>query len=310
MSRRHDMITILGPTASGKTALAAAVAERHHGEVISADSRQVYRRMDIGTGKDLQEYRRPGAQIAYHLIDIVEPGEEFNVFEYQRLFLVAYEAVRARGKLPVLCGGSGLYLDAVLSGYRLAEVPRDDRLRSELNELSDNELTLRLRGLRELHNTSDTSDRERLIRAIEIAEHDQRGEGDASAPPMDSRVYGIRWDRQALRNRISERLRHRLEHGLVEEIKSLLEEGVSPQQLDFYGLEYRLVTRYVVGDMARNDMIQKLATGIHQFAKRQETWFRRMQRRGLEVHWLDGALSHQALLEEISTDLVSAEGAR
>lgn len=304
MKKPHfDIVAILGPTAAGKTRLAVSVAQHLGCEIISADSRQVYRRMDIGTGKDLGEYTLEGGRIRHHLIDIVEPGTEFNVFEYQRCFLDAYEDMQLRGKLPLLCGGSGMYLDAVLSGYRLLEAPPNENLRAELDRLSQSELVSRLHGLRDLHNTTDTSDRARLVRAIEIAEHMQNTPDSELRLDLVARVYGLRWDRDRLRRRIVERLNHRLECGLIEEVQGLLGEGLTSQQLEFYGLEYRFVTRYVFGELTRNDMVQKLTSSITQFAKKQETWFRRMERRGLAIRWLDGARPGEELLDEIAADV-------
>jgi tRNA dimethylallyltransferase len=293
-------MVILGPTASGKTRLGVGAARALGGEIISADSRQVFRGMDLGAGKDLAEY----GEVPYHLIDIVDPGDEFSVFEFQRRFFDAFTEIRKRGRLPLLVGGTGLYLDAVLKGYRLVEVPENPELRSELAQLDQETLTARLRQLRpELHNTTDLADRERLTRAIEIAE----GEAAAGAglPPLPSLrplVFGIRWERQTLRRRITARLRERLDQGLIEEVARLHEEGVPWATLEFYGLEYRFLARHLQGKLNRNDMFQKLNSAIHDFAKRQETWFRRMERQGIEIHWLEGSGAPlQELLEIIRT---------
>jgi tRNA dimethylallyltransferase len=281
-----NLLVVLGPTASGKTRLAVGAAQALRGEIISADSRQVYRGMDLGTGKDLGEY---GA-ISHHLIDILEPGEEFHLFAFMRRFGEAFEAVQRRGRLPVLAGGTGLYLDAVLRGYQLAEVPENPPLRAELAEFSMEELAERLRGLRPaLHNTTDLTDRARLLRAIEIAE------GEASAVPLPPLpelrplVFGLRWERSELRRRITVRLKERLEQGMIEEVERLHAAGVPWATLEFYGLEYRYVAQHLQGQLNRNDMFQKLCSAIHDFAKRQETWFRRMERQGVTIHWLDGA---------------------
>jgi len=282
-----NLLVVLGPTASGKTRLAVQAARRLDGEVISADSRQVFRGMDIGSGKDLSEY----GEIPHHLIDILEPGSEFNVFAFQRLFFEAFASITRRGKRPILCGGTGLYLDAVLRGYRLVEVPENPPLRAELAPLPAEELAARLQRLRpQQHNTTDLLDRERLIRAIEIAE----GEGAAAAglpplPQLHPLIFGLRWERPALRRRIAARLRERLAEGLLEEVAILHTAGVPWERLEYYGLEYRFVARHLQGELSRNDMLQKLEIAIGDFAKRQETWFRRMERQGTPIYWLDGA---------------------
>jgi len=282
-----NLLVVLGPTASGKTRLAVQAARHLDGEIVSADSRQVFRGMDIGSGKDLAEY----GEVPYHLIDILEPGSEFNVFAFQKAFFAAFEAIRARGRLPVLAGGTGLYLDAVLRGYRLVEVPENQPLRAELAPLPTEELAARLQRLRpRQHNTTDLLDRERLVRAIEIAE----GETAAAAglpplPELHPVIFGLRWERPALRRRIADRLRERLEQGLVEEVATLHAAGVPWERLEFYGLEYRFVARHLQGELSRNDMRQKLESAIGDFAKRQETWFRRMERQGTHIHWLQGA---------------------
>lgn len=281
----YDTIVILGPTASGKTRLGVGIARALGGEIISADSRQVYRGMDIGTGKDLDEY---GA-IPYHLIDILDPGEEFNVFRFQRNCFSAMADIRDRGLLPVIVGGTGLYLDALLRGYRMAAVPPDPKRRASLEALSMEELASRLLSLNpRLHNTTDLLDRERLIRAIEIADHSRTHEPE-TFPEIRPVVFGVRWERSLLRERITARLKARLASGMVEEVERLHREGVPYETLEFYGLEYRFVARFLRGELNRNDLFQKLNSAIHDFAKRQETWFRRMERQGVEIHWLEGA---------------------
>lgn len=282
-----DLLTVLGPTASGKTRLAVALAERLSGEIISADSRQVFRGMDIGSGKDLHEY----GQIPHHLIDILEAGEEFSVFAFQRLFRDAYDDIRSRGRLPILCGGSGMYLDAALRGYRLEEVPPDHQLRAELALKSDQELCGILAALRpELHNKTDLLERQRTIRAIEIARYDSVGQKtEQRFPDLHPLVIGIRLERDEMRRRITERLRARLENGLVEEVQELHQRGISWERLDYYGLEYRYVGAFLRGDLNRNDMFQKLNSAIHDFAKRQGNWFRKMERHGIIIHWVDGS---------------------
>jgi tRNA dimethylallyltransferase len=295
-----NLLVILGPTASGKTRLGVGAARLLGGEIISADSRQVFRGMDLGTGKDLAEY----GEVPFHLIDILEPGSEFNVFAFQQRFLDVFAEIGARGHLPVLVGGTGLYLDAVLKGYRLVEVPENPELRRELEALSDEELRQRLLALKlQQHNLTDLLDRQRLIRAIEIAEGEQATA--AAAPPLPELrplVFGLRWARAELRRRISARLKERLDQGLINEVAQLHAGGVAWERLEFYGLEYRFVARHLKGELGRNDMVQKLESAIHDFAKRQETWFRRMERQGVEIHWLEGAGEPlQDLLEIIRT---------
>lgn len=280
-----DTIVLLGPTASGKTRLGVALARELNGEIISADSRQVYRGMDIGTGKDLAEY----GDVPYHLIDILEPGEDFNVFLFQKLCFAAMDEIRGRNRLPVIVGGTGLYLDAVLRKYRMVEVPDNPELRRELADLSPEELAARLLAVNpRLHNTTDLLDRDRLLRAIEIAEYEQSHEPEP-LPEIRPIVFGVRWERSVLRQRITTRLKERLAAGLIEEVAELHRQGVPYETLEFYGLEYRFVARHLKGELNRNDLFQKLNSAIHDFAKRQDTWFRRMERQGTEIHWLDGA---------------------
>ena len=282
----YNLLVILGTTASGKTKLAVELAKHLNGEVISADSRQVYRGLDIGSGKDLDEY----GDVPYHLIDIVDPGYEFNIFDYQQHFVTAFEDVIRRDKLPILVGGSALYADAILKGYRLIEVPENPVLRAELALKSHEQLKERLFNLKpKLHNTTDLVDINRLIRAIEIAEGEQ--DTNANLPPFPTLkplILGIEWQRESVRERITSRLKQRLEQGLIEEVEALHQQGVSWDTLYFYGLEYRFIAQYLKGDLSRNDMFQKLNSAIHQFAKKQETWLRRLQRNGFDIHWLDG----------------------
>ncbi len=281
----YDTIVILGPTASGKTRLGVGIAKELGGEIISADSRQVYRGMDIGTGKDLEEY----GEVRYHLIDILDPGEECNVFLFQRLCFTALEMIRSRGRLPVIVGGTGLYLDSVLRGYRMVEVPEDRELRDGLAGASMEQLADRLLAINpRLHNTTDLLDRGRLLRAIEIGEYERTHEPEP-LPEIRPVVFGVQWERKLLRERITARLRARLESGLIEEVEQLLQRGVSYEILEFYGLEYRFAARYLKGELNRNDLFQKLNSAIHDFAKRQETWFRRMERQGVDIRWLEGA---------------------
>lgn len=280
-----NLIVILGPTASGKTSLGVNVARLLDGEIVSADSRQVFRGMDLGTGKDLEEY----GDTPYHLIDVADAGGEFSVFEFQRLAFSAFENIWERGRMPVLVGGTGLYLDAVLQGYRMVEVPENPELRTELGALDDEQLRQRLLAQRPgQHNRSDLELRKRLIRAIEIAEGTAAAEKELEPlPATRPLVYGLRWPRAELRRRITARLKERIEQGMVDEVAALRSGGVSWESLEYYGLEYRFIARHLQGELNRNDMFQKLNSAIHQFAKRQDTWFRRMERQGCEIHWLE-----------------------
>ncbi len=301
------LIAMTGPTATGKTRLAASVASRISGEVISADSRQVYKGMDIGSGKDLADFIVDGRQIPFHLIDIAEPGEEYNVFSFQQDFIASYEDILKRGKQPVLCGGTGLYVEAAISGYRMLKVPENAALRNELESHSMLQLTRMLQQLKSLHNITDTTDKARLIRAIEIARYElEHNDELMDYPEFESRVYAIHFERSILRQRITERLRQRLEEGMVAEVERLLQGGVAPGQLIFYGLEYRYLTQYVIGRISYDTMFEKLNTAIHQFAKRQMTWFRRMERKGIYIHWLDGNMpleeKTEAVLEALSSN--------
>ena len=280
------LFCILGPTAAGKTRLAAHVAALADGDVISADSRQVYRHMDVGTGKDLSDYVVDGRTVRTHLIDIVDPGYEYNVFEFKRDCVAAIREIDSRGRLPVLCGGTGLYLSAILQDYQLLSAPPDPVRRAALESEPTERLIAELRSHDPLHNTTDVQDRERLIRAIEIAEADPASRAPSVA--LDSRVFGLRWERNELRERITRRLAERLEQGLLDEVQALLDRGLTHDQLIFYGLEYRYVTEHLRGDLTHGRMVDALNAAIHQFAKRQDTWFRRMQRQGIDIHWLDG----------------------
>ncbi|NQT76766.1 MAG: tRNA (adenosine(37)-N6)-dimethylallyltransferase MiaA [Bacteroidetes bacterium] len=301
-----ELITILGPTATGKTSLAAAVAIRIGAEVISADSRQVYRGMDMGTGKDLEDYIVEGKKVPYHLIDIADPGEEYNVYSFQGDFLNAYQDIIDRDMKAIMCGGTGMYLESVLLAYELIETPVDKELRQELENFETEELINRLLALRDIHNVTDTSDRKRLIRAIEIEEgkgHMARGiwpkgKGKMEFPDLKHHVFGISLPREEVRKRITQRLKQRLDEGMVDEVKNLLDSGVSAEQLEFYGLEYKYLTQYVRGKIDYNEMFQKLNTAIHQFAKRQMTWFRRMEKRGVPIRWVDGTLSLEDKIRE------------
>ena len=288
------MITILGPTASGKTAIATHLAERIGGEIISADSRQVYRRMDIGTGKDLSDYVNPetGRHIPYHLIDIAEPGTRYNLFRYQEDFMRAYNDIQQRGATPILCGGTGLYIESVLKGYNLSPVPQNPELRERLKGKSLEELTAMLTELKKrtgsaMHNKTDVDSCQRAIRAIEIEQYNMEHPTPLrEAPAIDSLIIGVDVDREVRRERITRRLHARLEEGMVDEIRGLLSEGIKPEDLIYYGLEYKFITKYVIGELTYDEMVSGLEIAIHQFAKRQRTWFRGMERRGFKINWI------------------------
>jgi tRNA dimethylallyltransferase len=353
------MIVILGPTASGKTSLAANVASELDGEVISADSRQVYKGLDIGTGKDLEEYVVNQKKIPYHLIDIIEPGHEYNLFEFRQDFLKTCKEIKDRNKLPVLCGGTGLYIEAVLRGFHLPPAASDPEFEKDLQQKSQDELIRILKGLRSLHNTTDIIDRKRLIKAILIAasqnpapgkethplspphthtpthkhtpdsphppalpilryrfDRDKlspepphpptpspEGEGEALLKKIEYSIFGIRFEREEIRRRITKRLEYRLQHGLTDEVKRLLDTGISPEQLKFYGLEYRFITMYLLKEITNNDMFNLLKTAIHQYAKRQMTWFRKMERAGFIIHWIDGTLDTEQKIRAIKAIL-------
>ena len=283
----NHLLTILGPTACGKTAFATRLAYDLGGEILSADSRQVYRGMDIGTGKDLADYTVNGKQIPYHLIDIADAGEKYNVYEFQHDFLEAYNDIVARGATPIMCGGTGLYLESVIRGYRLSPVPQNPELRERLSGKSLEELTKILRGYKQLHNTTDVDSAQRAIRAIEIEDYYQHTPLDnREFPEIDSLVIGLDINRELRREKISRRLRSRLDEGMVDEIRRIIDSGVAPEDLIYYGLEYKFVTMYVIGQLTYEEMVSQLEIAIHQFAKRQMTWFRGMERRGITIHWL------------------------
>ena len=298
---KYDLITILGPTASGKTPLAAHLADKLGTEIISGDSRQIYRRMDLGTGKDLVDYIVDGRPVPYHLIDIVEPGYKYNVFEYQRDFLKAYEEITAKGKLPILCGGTGMYIESVLKGYRLQPVPENPELRASLEGKSLEELTRILEGYKKLHNSTDVDTAKRAIRAIEIEEYyKQQPPEYREFPTLDSLIIGVDIDRELRREKITRRLKQRLEEGMVEEVRGLLAEGIPAENLIYYGLEYKFLTQYAIGELTFDEMFLQLETAIHQFAKRQMTWFRGMERRGFTIHWLDATLPMEEKIDKIA----------
>ena len=298
---KYDLVSVVGPTACGKTSLAVELALAVPGaEIISADSRQVYRGMDIGTGKDIAEYTREGVMVPSHLLDIVDAGEKYNLFEFQRDFLTAYEDIRLRGAFPIMCGGSGLYVESVLKGYRLLPVPENPELRAALEEKSLEELTALLATYKQLHNNTDTDNKKRAIRAIEIEEYYRTCPVEERYfPQINALTVGVMVDREVRRERISRRLRERLAAGMVDEVRGLLDSGLEPEQLIYYGLEYKYLTLFLTGAMGYDDMVNGLEIAIHQFAKRQMTWFRGMEKRGVQIHWLDGSLPADVLVEQI-----------
>ena len=304
-----DLITILGPTASGKTTLAVALAAHLDTEIISADSRQIYRSMDIGTGKDLAEYTYEGKQIPYHLIDICPPGYKYNLFEYIRDYHQAYDDIVARGKTPILCGGTGLYIEAVLKGYALPPVPENPELRQSLADKTLPELEAILQSYKTLHNQTDTDTCKRAIRAIEIAEYYSRQKPEMLEPhPVENAlVVGVNIDRESRRARITQRLHDRLDQGMVAEVQGLLDQGIDPESLIYYGLEYKYITEYLIGRTTYDQMVSILEIAIHQFAKRQMTWFRGMERRGFSIFWLDAFLPLDEKLARIDEEIARRE---
>jgi tRNA dimethylallyltransferase len=287
----YDLLVVTGPTASGKTALAVAISYSLGGEIISADSRQVYRGMNLGTGKDYDDYLISGVRIPCHLIDIADPGYKFNVFEYQREFIKVYSDLKKRKIFPVVCGGSGMYADSIITGYKMFEVPADSGLRIELEKKSIEELKNILLTFKNLHNTTDIDTKKRVIRAIEI-EYFTRNKGKQKSefPKVRPLVVGVTFERDTRRKRISDRLRQRLDSGMVEEVKHLIDGGINTETLIYYGLEYKFITLYLTGKISYEEMFRDLEIAIHQFAKRQMTWFRGMERRGIKIHWIDGDL--------------------
>lgn len=295
-----ELITLLGPTASGKTQLAAQLAYQIDSEIISGDSRQIYRKMDIGTGKDLGDYIVNNKPIPYHLIDIVDPGYKYNVFEYQQDFWQAYEKIKSKNKTPILCGGTGLYIESVLKGYKLLPVPENPDLRKSLENKTLTELTEILEKYKKLHNTTDVDTVKRAIRAIEIEEYYLKNELDSREfPKINSLIIGIDIDREERRRKISQRLKTRLEEGMIEEVKAILDSGVSADDLIYYGLEYKYVTNYILGDLTYEQLFSELEIAIHQFAKRQMTWFRGMERKGFQIHWINASLPMSEKVEMI-----------
>lgn len=299
------MVTILGPTASGKTTLATRLAHTIGGEIISADSRQVYRNMDIGTGKDLADYVVDGKKIPYHLIDIAEAGTKYNLYQYQHDFHVAYQDIVSRDERPILCGGTGLYLEAVLKGYALSPVPQNAELRARLEGKSLTELTQILSDLKAqtgsvMHNTTDVDSCQRAIRAIEIETYNiEHTTALRTMPDIDSLIIGVNIERDERRRKITARLKQRLDEGMVEEVRGLLNSGIAADDLIYYGLEYKFITEYIIGKLTYEEMFRQLEIAIHQFAKRQMTWFRGMERRGTTIHWVDASLPMSEKLKEV-----------
>jgi tRNA dimethylallyltransferase len=291
LSSKYNLLTILGPTACGKTQLAVAAAAKLGSCVISADSRQVYKQMDIGTGKDLSEYSFEGSNVPYYLIDIYQPGEKYNVYEYQKDFFDVYEKVYSDSTIPVLCGGSGLYIEAVLRNYQLLSVPVNEELRDNLKNKSLEELSAILATYKLMHNKSDVDTVKRAVRAIEIAEYQkEHANENPDRPIINSLIIGIDFERDIVRKRITERLHQRLKSGMIDEVRSLLDKGLSSEDLIYYGLEYKYITLYLIGQLSYDEMVAQLNIAIHQFSKRQMTWFRKMERSGFYIHWIDGQL--------------------
>ena len=296
----YDLLLVIGPTASGKTSLAVAIAKSIGGEIISADSRQVYKGMNLGTGKDYNEYLIENTPLPFHLIDIVDPGYKYNVFEYQRDFIKVYSNLKERKVFPVVCGGSGMYADSIINGYKMFEVPTDSGLRAELEKKSLEELREILSTYKNLHNTTDTDSKKRAIKAIEIEYFSRNLKKQISKfPEIRSLVVGVMFDRESRRRRITERLKQRLAVGMVDEVKHLIESGIDTETLIYYGLEYKFITLYLTGKYSYDDMVRDLEIAIHQFSKRQMTWFRGMERRGIRIHWIDGELPLMEKVEKV-----------
>ena len=297
--KKINLVTVLGSTATGKTLFATNLASKINGEIISADSRQVYKFMDIGTGKDIDDYKINGNKIPYHLIDIVDAGYSYNVFEYQKDFLTAYNDIITRNKFPMLCGGTGMYIEAVLKGYKLINVPVNGSLRQQLELMSKDELIKIFKQFKTPHNVSDLNSKKRLIRAIEIENYYTKNPDiDTSYPDITPLIFGIKYEREIVKQKITQRLKSRLEEGMIDEVKSLLDKGIPSEQLIYYGLEYKFVTNYLLGSLSYDEMFTKLNIAIHQFSKRQMTWFRRMERNGFKINWINGNLSINEKINE------------
>ena len=287
----YNLITILGATATGKTKVATSLANKISTEIISADSRQVYKNMDIGTGKDISDYSIKGKQIPYHIIDIKKAGDKYNIYEYQQDFLTAFNIITSKNKTPILCGGSGMYLEAALKGYKLVAVPDNIKLRTDLNTKEIDELIKILSSYKKLHNSSDTDNKKRLIRAIEIEEYYKtNSEINFEYPQINSLIIGISLDRDSRRQKITERLKLRFKEGMINEVEELMKQGVDKETLIYYGLEYKFITQYLIGQLSYNEMFKSLEIAIHQFAKRQMTWYRRMEKQGTKIHWIDAKM--------------------
>ena len=296
----YDLLVVTGPTASGKTSLAAAIAKKVGGEIISADSRQVYRGMNIGTGKDYDDYLIDGTRLPCHLIDIADPGYKYNVFEYQRDFIKVYSDLKERKVFPVVCGGSGMYADSIITGYKMIEVAPDSGLRIKLEKKTMEELKAILLTYKNLHNNSDLDTKKRIIRAIEIAHFEKNKEKKkGEIPKLKSLVIGVNFERELRRKRISERLKKRLDDGMVDEVKQLIDNGINTDTLIYYGLEYKFITLYLTGKITFDEMARDLEIAIHQFAKRQMTWFRGMEKRGIKINWLDGEMPMEEKVDRV-----------
>ncbi|MFC2137986.1 tRNA (adenosine(37)-N6)-dimethylallyltransferase MiaA [Bacteroidota bacterium] len=303
---KYNLIVIIGPTASGKTSVAANLAYKIDGEIISADSRQVYKKMDLGTGKDYNDYIIKGRKIPYHLIDIHNPGYKYNVFEYQKDFIDVFKKIQKNSKMPILCGGTGLYIESIIKGYKMMPVPPDNKLRAELEQHSLDELTLILSKYKKLHNKTDIDTKKRAVRAIEIEKfHFDHKKELLNFPEIKHLIIGVKYDRQSQRKRITERLKYRIENGMIEEVKGLIESGIDPTDLLYYGLEYKYIIMYILNELSYDEMFTKLNTAIHQFAKRQMTWFRRMERKDLQIQWLDGYMPMDEKIKTIQENLNS-----
>lgn len=307
-NKTYDIIAIVGPTASGKTQLATNLAAKLGGEIISADSRQIYRGMNLGTGKDLEDYTINGKTIPYHLIDIADAGTKYNVYEYQSDFLKAYNDIKSRNVQPILCGGSGLYIEAVLKGYKLIPVPENKELRQQLEQKTDEELASILASYKSLHNTTDLDTRKRTIRAIEIEEYYSKTPLDPNPfPQLTSIIFGVKYDRATEMQRIKARLAQRLDSGMIDEVKTLLNSGINPDDLIYYGLEYKYLTEYIIGKNSYDEMFEHLYIAIRQFAKRQMTWFRGMERRGFTINWISGDIPLEDKMEMILQKVIQGD---
>lgn len=299
---QYNLLVVLGATATGKTSLAVNLAKAFNAEIISADSRQIYRGMDLGTGKDIEEYTIDGQKIPHHLIDIADAGYKYNVYEFQRDFVESFESIQKRNRLPLVCGGTGMYLEACLKGYKLIAVPKDQDFRDSLSDKSLEELGDILREYKHVHNNSDLETKKRAIRAIEIERYmSSNPEIEVKHPELKPLLIGIKFDRENRRNRITQRLKERLAAGMIDETKELIKSGVSPEDLIYYGLEYKFLTKHILGELTYDEMFSQLEIAIHQFAKRQMTWFRKMERNGFEIHWLDGFMPLEEKIKTVKT---------